>query len=226
VTATATALLIYEATTLIDVVACNEKSRTKSLEQAELWIVDPRTGRVLPYREGGVAFAPFRDRGGWWEVVLSEVEPEGGHVASPSDTADPTPVTVTASGDAPQRGASLSGEEAGAVRAGGGVAGGGAAGGSDGTESAVRMGEVLRSLGEVIAERHRTMPEGSYTTHLFTKGASKIRKKTGEEAVELILATDRDELRSEAADLIYHLMVLLESEGMRIEDVVAELAGR
>lgn len=220
-TATAAPLLIYDATTLIDVVACNEKSRNKSLEQSELWIVDSRTGRVLPYREGGVAVAPFRDRGGWWEVVLSEVEPEGGHVATPSGAADLTPATVAADGGDPQRGASLSGEEGGAI-----PARGGAAGGSDGTESAVRMGEVLHALGEVIAERHRTLPEGSYTTHLFTKGASKIRKKTGEEAVELILATDRDELRSEAADLIYHLMVLLESEGMRLEDVVAELAAR
>ncbi len=85
---------------------------------------------------------------------------------------------------------------------------------------------MLAQLGEVIAERRRTMPEGSYTTHLFSKGPSKIRKKAGEEAVELILAEGRDEICSEAADLIYHAMVLLEIEGLRIEDVVAELDRR
>lgn len=58
------------------------------------------------------------------------------------------------------------------------------------------------------------------------KGASKIRKKTGEEAVELILATDRDDRRFGTSDLIYHLMVLLESEGLRLEGVVTELAAR
>jgi len=224
---TATPLLVYRATALIDVVACNEKSRTKSLEQHELWIVDPGTARVLPYRDGGVSFAPFHDRGGWWEVVIHEVEPEGRHGAPSRAGAAPTPATAAPGGDEPQVGATPSGQvnatpsgaEAAVSRTGGHVAGGSAG-------SALRMGEVLRSLGEVIAERHRTLPEGSYTTHLFTKGASKIRKKTGEEAVELILATDRDELRSEAADLIYHLMVLLESEGMRFEDVVAELARR
>ena len=70
------------------------------------------------------------------------------------------------------------------------------------------------------------MPEGSYTTHLFSTGRDKIRKKIGEEAVEVILAATNEELRSEAADLIYHLMVLLEAEGMRFESVVDELALR
>jgi len=70
------------------------------------------------------------------------------------------------------------------------------------------------------------MPEGSYTTHLFTKGPDKIRKKTGEEAVELILARTEDELLSEAADLIYHLMVLLETENLSIADVISVLHSR
>ncbi|MFW5643852.1 MAG: phosphoribosyl-ATP diphosphatase, partial [Alkalispirochaeta sp.] len=68
--------------------------------------------------------------------------------------------------------------------------------------------------------------EGSYTTHLFTKGPDKIRKKTGEEAVELILARSNEELLSEAADLIYHLMVLLEAEGLSITDVISVLHRR
>ena len=70
------------------------------------------------------------------------------------------------------------------------------------------------------------MPEGSYTTHLFSAGNEKIRKKTGEEAVELILASDRAQLTSETADFIYHLLVLLEVEGISLDEIAAELKGR
>lgn len=85
---------------------------------------------------------------------------------------------------------------------------------------------TLERLKQVIAGRHRDMPEGSYTTLLFTKGEEKIRKKTGEEAIELILATEPEEIISESADLIYHLMVLLEVKNLSIEAVLAELEGR
>ncbi|TVQ99535.1 MAG: phosphoribosyl-ATP diphosphatase [Spirochaetaceae bacterium] len=87
-------------------------------------------------------------------------------------------------------------------------------------------GEVLSRLQGVIAQRQATMPEGSYTTHLFQKGPDKIRKKTGEEAVELLLARTNDEMLSEAADLIYHLMVLLQASGLHINAVLERLAGR
>jgi phosphoribosyl-ATP pyrophosphohydrolase len=70
------------------------------------------------------------------------------------------------------------------------------------------------------------MPEGSYTTHLFEKGEEKIRKKTGEEAVELLLAATDREIISESADLIYHLMVLLTERDLSIGQVIAELQGR
>ena len=85
---------------------------------------------------------------------------------------------------------------------------------------------TLEKLRNVIAGRRRELPEGSYTTLLFQKGEEKIRKKTGEEAIELILATTRQELVSESADLIYHLMVLLEVKGIPVADVLAELEGR
>ncbi|NNM66899.1 MAG: phosphoribosyl-ATP diphosphatase [Spirochaetales bacterium] len=85
---------------------------------------------------------------------------------------------------------------------------------------------TLKRVSAVIAQRRRDMPEGSYTTHLFQKGEDKIRKKTGEEAIELVLAQNRDDIVSEAADLIYHLMVLLEVKDIPVDEVLAELASR
>ncbi len=93
---------------------------------------------------------------------------------------------------------------------------------SDGGED----NSILADLTATIAERHQQMPEGSYTTHLFQKGPDKIRKKAGEEAIELVLARSKEDLIYESADLIYHLMVLLESEGLKIQDVLLELKKR
>lgn len=85
---------------------------------------------------------------------------------------------------------------------------------------------ILLRLARLIGERKRELPEGSYTTHLFTSGIEKIKKKTGEEAVELILAGNREELVHESADLIYHLLVLLEASGVEVEELLAELENR
>ncbi|MDC7218469.1 MAG: phosphoribosyl-ATP diphosphatase [Spirochaetales bacterium] len=84
----------------------------------------------------------------------------------------------------------------------------------------------LAKLTSVIQERHKSMPEGSYTTHLFNKGMEKIKKKTGEEAVELLLASEKEDILYESADLIYHLLVLLEAADLSIFDVLAELERR
>jgi phosphoribosyl-AMP cyclohydrolase / phosphoribosyl-ATP pyrophosphohydrolase len=89
-----------------------------------------------------------------------------------------------------------------------------------------RNNSVLNLLQEVLLKRKMDMPEGSYTTHLFQSGAEKIRKKTGEEAIELILASERNEIIYEAADLIYHMLVLLLSEDISIEEVLSELGDR
>lgn len=89
-----------------------------------------------------------------------------------------------------------------------------------------KEGEVLAHLAKIIASRHRKMPEGSYTTHLFRAGPDKIRKKLGEEAVELILAGDREEVISEAADLFYHSLVLLEALDIPLSDIFDELRRR
>jgi phosphoribosyl-ATP pyrophosphohydrolase/phosphoribosyl-AMP cyclohydrolase len=89
--------------------------------------------------------------------------------------------------------------------------------------------QFLSYLQDVIDKRKHEMPEGSYTTSLFTKGTRKITQKVGEEAVETIIgamANDDENFIYESADLIYHLMVLLTHKGFRIEDIAAELAKR
>ena len=95
---------------------------------------------------------------------------------------------------------------------------------SAGADAAVP--DVIEHLAATIRERAEKLPEGSYTTHLFKSGLSKIRKKTGEEAVELILAENRDEIVYEAADLIYHMMVLFQAEGIDFSNVLSELKKR
>lgn len=94
------------------------------------------------------------------------------------------------------------------------------------TGASISASEILGNLEKVILERKQTLKEGSYTTHLFNSGGEKIRKKTGEEAVELILAADKDSIVYEAADLVYHMMVLLASENIELGEVLHELSGR
>ncbi len=89
--------------------------------------------------------------------------------------------------------------------------------------------EFLVQLQDLIEERKEKMPKGSYTTKLFKKGVNKIAQKVGEEAVELIIeAKDKNDdlFINEAADLMYHLLVLLTQKGMRIEDVIQVLEQR
>ena len=82
----------------------------------------------------------------------------------------------------------------------------------------------LTELQDFINKRKEEMPEGSYTTSLFTKGVNKIAQKVGEEALETVIeATNgtNDHLVYEASDLLYHLLVLLTEKGLRIEDVAS-----
>ena len=85
---------------------------------------------------------------------------------------------------------------------------------------------VLQRVADTIAERKTSLPEGSYTTYLFTQGLEKIRKKTGEEAIELILAERPEEIAAEAADLLYHLTVLLEASGVGLSAALEALRTR
>ncbi len=85
-------------------------------------------------------------------------------------------------------------------------------------------------LQDLIEQRKLVMPEGSYTTKLFSKGINKIAQKVGEEAVELVIEAmdenNRELFLNEAADLMYHFLVLLTARGLRIEDVVSVLESR
>lgn len=87
----------------------------------------------------------------------------------------------------------------------------------------------IRSLSALVQGRHQAMPEGSYTTKLFVKGPKVIGKKVVEEAGETVIEAvdgNRSRFIYEAADLVYHLLVLLESQGVSIRDLEDELALR
>ncbi len=84
-------------------------------------------------------------------------------------------------------------------------------------------------LYELLEERKRDMPEGSYTSYLFQKGIDKILKKVGEESTEVIIAAkanDKKDTIYELADLAYHAMVLMVEMGISVDDVRSELASR
>ncbi|NLY92053.1 MAG: bifunctional phosphoribosyl-AMP cyclohydrolase/phosphoribosyl-ATP diphosphatase HisIE [Firmicutes bacterium] len=88
---------------------------------------------------------------------------------------------------------------------------------------------ILYELYDLIQERKRVMPAGSYTTYLFKEGLDKILKKVGEENAEVIIAAknnSKDEVVYEAADLIYHLLVLLVQQGVALADIFGELRRR
>jgi phosphoribosyl-ATP pyrophosphohydrolase/phosphoribosyl-AMP cyclohydrolase len=90
-------------------------------------------------------------------------------------------------------------------------------------------GDVLAALDATIGTREQTRPPGSYTTALFEAGLPRIAQKVGEEGVETALAAvtvDSDALCGEAADLMYHLLVLLRARGLSLRDVSAVLAAR
>jgi phosphoribosyl-ATP pyrophosphohydrolase len=87
----------------------------------------------------------------------------------------------------------------------------------------------LSELQDFIEKRHQEMPEGSYTTSLFKDGLNRMAQKVGEEALELVIeATNgtNDRLVYEGSDMLYHLIVLLTSKGLRIEDLAKELQVR
>ena len=87
----------------------------------------------------------------------------------------------------------------------------------------------LSQLEELLRQRKKEMPEGSYTAKLFDAGINKIAQKVGEEAVELVIEakdTNRELLLNEGADLIYHLMVLLVYKDYSLNDIVQILEER
>ena len=84
-------------------------------------------------------------------------------------------------------------------------------------------------LEDLLRERKKNLPEGSYTTKLFNKGRDKILQKVGEEAVEFVIDAkneNSERMISEGADLIYHLLVALVDQDLSLADIQAELKSR
>jgi phosphoribosyl-ATP pyrophosphohydrolase/phosphoribosyl-AMP cyclohydrolase len=91
------------------------------------------------------------------------------------------------------------------------------------------LGSLLSRLYQLIGDRERERPEGSYTTYLFDEGIDKILKKLGEESAETIIAAKNDDNRrlvAEVSDLVYHLLVLLVARGVSLEEIANELKQR
>jgi phosphoribosyl-ATP pyrophosphohydrolase len=89
--------------------------------------------------------------------------------------------------------------------------------------------ETLERLGATIRARRLATADRSYTRQLLDAGPARCAKKLGEEAVETVIAAvhqDDESLKAEAADLVYHLLVLLEARGLSLADVLAVLDGR
>ena len=91
------------------------------------------------------------------------------------------------------------------------------------------IGELLEGLFATLEQRGRDMPEGSYTAQLLGGKQDKLLKKIAEESGEVIIAAcehDKAQLRYELGDLLYHMLVVMVREGLTLDDLSAELAGR
>ena len=89
--------------------------------------------------------------------------------------------------------------------------------------------KVFNEVYDVILDRKKNPKEGSYTNYLFDKGIDKILKKCGEEATEIVIAAknpEKEEIKYEVADFLYHLMVLMVECNVDWNDIVRELAHR
>lgn len=93
----------------------------------------------------------------------------------------------------------------------------------------VLKSELIHKLYELIKDRKNNPKEGSYTNYLFDKGLDKILKKVGEESAEVIIGAkneNKDEIIYEISDLVYHILVLMVSCNVTVEDIKDELKGR
>ena len=90
-------------------------------------------------------------------------------------------------------------------------------------------GEMFGRLQRIVGEYKKNPEDGAYTSFLFAKGVDRIAKKVGEEAVEFVIASknaEKEGVINEAADLLYHTMVLLSAKGVKLSEVCAELCKR
>ena len=90
-------------------------------------------------------------------------------------------------------------------------------------------GEMFGRLQRIVDEYKKNPEDGAYTSFLFARGVDRIAKKVGEEAVEFVIASknaEKEGVVSEAADLLYHTMVLLSAKGVKLSEVCSELCKR
>lgn len=93
----------------------------------------------------------------------------------------------------------------------------------------MNKGNIIKELYKVIESRKENSIENSYTSYLFEKGLDKVLKKVGEECSEVIIGSknnNKNEMINEISDLVYHLLVLMVVQGVKIEDVEEELIKR
>lgn len=191
---------------VLDLVHTDEKGFKKSLEHGRLWIRHQQTDRLLPYQGPETPVGAKSHHHAESGVFESLVEKEGWFEATIPE-ADGETGARHATGRAAEARDSKDADDGEQV----------------GPEE---VGDVLSRLERIIAGRKAELPAGSYTTYLFQQGLTKIRKKTGEEAVELVLAADAGETVSESADFLYHLLVLLAALDIPFSRVIGELTRR
>ena len=190
----------------------NRKAYRKSIESGTPWIVHPRTGRVLPW-PGSPPIHRLTEAPGHFRLELPKDAADNPYGDTPPPNADPDNRAQVQLTQSPP-GAPAPSEPTDKPHS------------TSAPPSNSAQTDILTRLNALIAERRETMPSGSYTTHLFESGPSKIRKKLGEEAVELILAQEPADVIYESADLIYHLQVLLRALDIEWSDLIGELARR
>ncbi|HDQ14556.1 MAG TPA: phosphoribosyl-ATP diphosphatase [Sediminispirochaeta sp.] len=210
----------------------NAKAYTKSIERGELWILHPNTGRVLPYQFEH-QLESLKDKQSWFEAVLSRREavqdPAQSSTQQEGGLDEPNEVPAAARrGFVPELETADEGDTGDQASPGSAAQTypGHHAPGDPAFFPGNSCAQILETLEDILRKRAIEMPEGSYTTHLFASGGEKIRKKLGEEAVELILAPSAEQIVYEAADLLYHLGVLLVAEGLSYQEICRELQRR
>jgi len=182
---------------ILEVSLTNEKGFKKSLERGHIWHIHKETGRLLPYSEEPLL--NISEHKTWYEAILSIGKDHG-------DQHEQRDLFNSINDKQSDIQKELRDNFV--------------------VNKENRNSDVISVLEQIVLARKLQLPQGSYTTHLFESGAEKIRKKTGEEAIELILASNRSEIIYEAADLIYHMLVLLASENISFKEILEELGNR
>ncbi|RKX86613.1 MAG: phosphoribosyl-ATP diphosphatase [Spirochaetes bacterium] len=181
---------------VIDLLYTNKKGLKKTIETDRLWCIFEETGRLLPYTLPGRAGE---------EPKLVSISEKGRWIEAVVKSSGSSGAKAAASAKRTTKEKTVPKVSTGRA-----------------DESAL----VLKRLIEIIHRRREEMPEGSYTAYLFKEGIPKIKKKLGEEAVELLISGDRDNTIYETADLLYHLLVFLEAESIGLNEVLKELKSR